>query len=265
VDDAIMTALAEEHPATLRGTYYRVVSMGLVPKTEAGYRLVGREVLKLRRSGALRYSWITDGTRYIIKPTTWSDLDEMLEDAAVSYRRQLWRNQSVDVQVFTEKDAITGVISPICERWDVPLGILRGYTSETFAWSVAESLHPARRTYMYQLGDHDPSGVDLWRSFTEKVERFAPDRRVTFERLAVLPWQIEEFGLLTRPTKHDDTRANRFIGNSVDVDAIAPSILRGIVGGAITQHIDEDALEMTEMAERSERAVFARLLGAGHD
>ena len=43
VDDAIAKAVAEEHPVTLRGVYYRVVSAGAVDKTENDYRLVGRQ------------------------------------------------------------------------------------------------------------------------------------------------------------------------------------------------------------------------------
>ena len=223
LDDVILEVLEDEHPATLRGTFYRVMSAGAVQKSEAGYKLVGRQVLKLRRSGVLPYSWITDGTRYIVKPHSWNDLDEMLEDAAASYRRMLWRDQSVNVQMFTEKDAITGVIYGVTAEWDVPLGVLRGYSSESFAWSVAESLSTWKPTVMYQLGDHDPSGVDAWRNFADKVAAFAPQADVRFERLAVLPEQIEEWALPTRPTKRTDSRAAGFDGESVEVDAIAPS------------------------------------------
>jgi hypothetical protein len=116
LDDVILEVLLDEHPATLRGTFYRVMSAGAVEKSEAGYRMVGRQVLKLRRAGVLPYSWITDGTRYILKPNSWTELDEMLEDAAASYRRMLWRDQAINVQLFTEKDAITGVISGVTQH-----------------------------------------------------------------------------------------------------------------------------------------------------
>ena len=44
--------------------------------------------------------------------------------------------------------------------------------------------------YVYQLGDHDPSGVGAWTDFQRKVTDFAPDAEVTFRRLAVTPGQI---------------------------------------------------------------------------
>lgn len=261
VDAAILTVLVDEHPATLRGVFYRVVSAGAVEKSEAGYRLVGRQVLALRRSGRLPYSWITDGTRWIVKPRSYVDVEDMLADAASSYRRMLWHSQPVDVHIFTEKDAISGVISEVTERWDVPLGVLRGYCSETFAHSVAESVKATGKpVFVYQLGDHDPSGVDAWRDFTDKVRRFAPEAEVSFTRIAVTAEQIEELGLPTRPTKRTDTRARSFSGGSVEVDAIPPSTLRTLVAEAIEQHLDSQVLRTTRMVEQSERAWLSDLV-----
>lgn len=262
VDEAIVAAVQMEHPVTLRGVYYRVVSAGAVEKTEAGYDLVGRQLLKLRRSGAVPYAWITDGTRWIRYLQTWNNLDAMLDNAAASYRRALWRDQAVDVFVFTEKDAISGVVMPVVDRWDVPLGVMRGYSSETFAHSFAETV---KRTtwpsYVYQLGDHDPSGLDAWREFQDKVRGFAPDADVRFERLAVTPEQISLFDLPTRPTKASDTRSATFRGESVEVDAIPPTTLRVLVEDAITQHIDREALRLTRIAEQSERTLLYAMKG----
>jgi len=189
----------------------------------------------------------------------------MLEDAAASYRRALWHDQAVEVIVISEKDAISGVISPITYQWDVELAITRGYSSETFTHSIAQTIidNTAYRktTFVYQLGDHDPSGVDAWRDFQAKVRTFAPDAAVEFERLAVTPEQIERYQLPTRPTKGTDTRSAGFEGESVEVDALPASVLREIVGDAIEQHIDPWALELTRSAEASERDVLRNLIG----
>lgn len=261
IDDAIMEALTEEHPATLRGTYYRVVSAGAVEKTEAGYALVGRRVLILRRAGRLPYSWIDDGTRSVTAPLSWLNLSQRLSGMAATYRRSVWQDQSVDVMLFIEKDALSGVIARVTDELDVPVGVLRGYASETFAWDVAVSLSTRKHTVMYQLGDHDPSGVDAWRDFEKKVRGFQPEASVTFERIAVLPEQIQSLNLLTRPTKKTDTRSANFTGESVEVDAIPPSMLRTIVRDAIEQHIDQDALDLTMSVEQSERDVLTSLIG----
>lgn len=252
---------------SLRGVYYRVVSAGVIDKTEDAYKTVGRELLKLRRAGQVAYRDITDGTRLIRKSRSFDSVEEALEDTAASYRRALWSDQLDEVMVFTEKDAISGVLFPITDYWDVPLGVMRGYASETFAYAVAEEIAEANRcfrtVYLYQFGDHDPSGVNAWHNFEEKVSQFVIDMNFRldahFERLAVTAQQIIDLALPTRPTKKSDSRARDFAGESVEVDAVPPSILREIAYGAIEQHIDPHNLEITRICERSERDLLTRM------
>lgn len=268
VDEAIVAAVEADKPVTLRGVYYRVVSAGAVAKTEDGYRLIGRQLLKLRRAGRVSYGDITDGTRFLRTLKTWNGWEDALRNTAATYRRDLWHNQPAEVMIFTEKDAISGAIMPVIDRWDVPLGVLRGYSSESFSWSVAQYVCAARAgVYIYQLGDHDPSGVDAWRAFAAKVTDFARERYsdvenwLEFQRIAVTPEQIEMWNLPTRPTKRSDTRSARFAGESVEVDAIPARQLRELVEDSIVQHVDAEAYRITREAERSERDILARMAG----
>lgn len=281
--DAIVDAVATESPITLRGVFYRVVSAGAVEKTELGYRKVGRELIKLRREGVIAYDAITDGSRWTFRPGTWSSLDARLRAAASSYRRALWTDSPHEVQIYSEKDAITSVIADTADEWDVVLGIVRGYSSETFCYQVAKSILSAENRgkdsiWIYQVGDHDPSGLDAWRAFTDRVIGFMYNHIseyersgsttwiqlgdgpvVEFTRLAVTPEQITQHQLPTRPTKSTDTRAAGFAGGSVEVDALPPTVLREIVRDAITQHIDQEALRLTRMAEQNERELLERI------
>lgn len=233
------------------------MSAGVVPKTEAAYKTVGRRLLMLRRTGMIPYDRITDGTRWVIRPHSYDDTEDALRSTAALYRRNLWRDQPVEVHVFTEKDAITGVIDQVTSKWNVPLGVLRGYCSETFAHEMAQAIAlPGKATFVYQLGDHDPSGVGAWTDFQTKVRGFVPDVEVTFERLAVTPAQIELWDLPTRPTKQSDTRARQFEGGSVEVDAIPAPRLRQLVDEAIARHVDAGQLRAAELAEESERSLL---------
>ena len=270
LDTAITTAVATETPVTVRGVFYRVVSAGAVEKTEKGYSAVQRRLLHLRRTGEVPYSAITDGTRLRLKPESWDDIEQMLENAASSYRRALWNDQNVEVIIISEKDAISGVIYPVTAAFDVELCITRGYSSETFTHSIAQTViqndSHAKTTFVYQLGDHDPSGVDAWRSFGERVRDFARrrdgrDAAVEFERIAVTAAQIALWNLPTRPTKGSDSRAAKFVGESVEVDAIPATTLRQLVRDRIEQHIDTEALRLTRIAEQSERDVLLQIAG----
>jgi hypothetical protein len=270
LDDAIITAVSTETPVTVRGVFYRVVSAGAVEKTERGYSAVQRRLLHLRRTRAVPYSAITDGTRLRLKPDSWGGVDQMLSDVASSYRRALWNDQAVEVIVICEKDAISGVVYPVTAEYDVELCITRGYSSETFTYSIAQTVRMNdfsrdKTTFIYQLGDHDPSGVDAWRSFSERVREFARassyEARVHFERIAVTPEQIDSLRLPTRPTKGSDSRSAGFTGESVEVDAIPASTLRDLVRVAIEQHIDQDALSLTRTVEAEERDGLEALAG----
>jgi hypothetical protein len=99
IDAAIYEIAEAEEPVTVRGLFYRVMSRGLVPKTENGYAVVQRRALKMRRRADLPYGWITDGSRYRLKPRSWSSGQAALENTASMYRRDLWIDQNVHVEV----------------------------------------------------------------------------------------------------------------------------------------------------------------------
>jgi hypothetical protein len=255
IDAAILEIAEAEEPVTVRGLFYRVMSRGLVPKTEKGYSVVQRRTLRLRREGDLPYGWITDGSRLRLKPTTWSSTQAALENTAKMYRRDLWIDQELHVEVWTEKDAIRGVVYPVTEEYDVPLMISRGYSSETFLHETAEEINDkGRDAVIYQLGDHDPSGADAWRDIQRKLLGFVdPGINLVFERIAATPEQIVSMNLPTRPTKQSDPRAAKFAGESVEVDAIPSTTLRALVRQAIEQWIDPERLRIAKVAEESER------------
>ena len=153
LESAIYDVADTEKPCTIRGVFYRVMSMGLVPKSEPGYREVQNRILLMRRRGDLPYGWIADGTRWRIRPTTYKSVEQALSDAATSYRRALWHDQDVHVELWIEKDAISSVINPVTWEWDVPLFVARGFPSETFLYSTAQDIiDDGKPAVIYQLG-----------------------------------------------------------------------------------------------------------------
>jgi hypothetical protein len=261
IDEAIYEIARAEQPLTVRGLFYRVMSRGLVPKAENGYSVVQRQTLKMRRHGDLPYDWITDGSRLRLKPRTWSSAAAALENTARMYRRDLWIDQQAHVEVWCEKDAIRGVVYPVTAEYDVPLMISRGFSSDTFLYETAEDINDeGNPAAIYNLGDHDPSGVAAWDDIQAKLLRFvSPEITLAFQRIAVTREQIAELDLPTRPTKQSDSRAAKFDGDSVEVDAISSSTLRDLVREAIERNIAQDALRLTRAAERSEREILLRI------
>jgi hypothetical protein len=147
--------------------------------------------------------------------------------------------------------------------------ISRGMPSLTFLHGTAQVVYRAARqgklTYIYQFGDHDPSGVlipqFIKRRLDEMCERLDCPSPI-IERVALTEEHIAEFDLPTRPTKRDGNQhAKKFEGESVELDALPPNILRDMVREVIEQHITPRELEVLRAAEESERDILRKLAG----
>jgi hypothetical protein len=196
----------------VRQVFYRLVSGGVIEKTESEYKqTVCRLLTDMRLSGYLSYHWIADNTRWMRKPETYDSVEEMLQLTATTYRRAVWRNQPVYVEVWLEKDALAGVLLEETASWDVPLMVTRGYASLSYLFEAAQAIKAQDKpVHLYYLGDYDPSGVDISRQVERRLREFAPDAEIHFERVAVTPEQIQTLQLPTRPTKRTDSRAKAF-------------------------------------------------------
>jgi len=139
--------------------------------------------------------------------------------------------------------------------------VCRGYASISYLHGAAETIAASRKpTFLYYLGDYDPSGIDIPRNVETRLREFAPDAKICFTRLAVTLEQIAALRLPTRPTKATDSRAQGFLGDSVEVDAIPPTILRKLVSDAIEGHIDRHSLALLRTAEDSEREILQSMI-----
>lgn len=247
-------------PVTVRQMFYRMSTGGHVEKTEGGYRRVQRCLLEMRRAGAIPYDWIADNTRWVRKPRTYTSLEQAAAYWAANYRRAIWAEQEAHVEIWLEKDALAGVIIDVTDRWDVPLYVTRGYSSETFVYSAAEYLRGLNKAiYVYHFGDYDPSGRDMARDVREKLTAFGVN--FTFIEAAVTAEQVARLRLPTRPTKVTDTRARNWGGgDSVELDAIPPNELRQMVESCITRHIEAGLYERTIDIEAAERAAVRELV-----
>ena len=115
-------------------------------------------------------------------------------------------------------------------------------------------------TYIYHLGDFDPSGVNAGEKIEETLCEMAPDAEIYFERVAITEDQITAWDLPTRPTKSSDSRAKGFGDVSVELDAIEPNRLREIVSDVIDIHLPQQQYVVLKAAEQSERELIARLV-----
>jgi hypothetical protein len=258
IKTAIVEILSTDNPQTVRQVFYALTVRGVINKDEVEYqRTAVRLLTEMREKEEVPFEWIADNTRWMRKPTSFTGLDHALRASSRYYRRDLWAAMPAYVEVWCEKDALAGVLLAETEVYDVPLMVARGYSSISFLHSAAQAIKAKNKpTFIYHFGDLDPSGVDAARDVEAKLRRYAPDAEIHFERPAVTRAQVDLWNLPTRPTKMSDTRAKKFAGTSVELDAIPAAKLRELVRGCIERHVDQQQLKILRIAENSEREIL---------
>lgn len=247
-------------PISVRGAFYRLVTLDAVPKTEEAYKTVGRLLVELREEEYIPYRLIADNSRYVARATTYSGLPHLLQEAQRFYRRRLWESQPVQAVVMIEKDALAGTVRPVTHEWDVPLAVCRGFPSVTMLHEIAEDITTVGKPcYVYVFTDYDPSGLAIYDTVAERLREFVDGVELNITRVAVTPQQVMDWDLPTHPTKTTDSRAGRFSGESCELDAIPPDVLRRLVEDCITRHVNELELQHVLAVEEAERETLRKI------
>lgn len=266
--DAIFDIVRENQPTGIRFTFYTAVTRGIVPKTRGGYIKVQRAVLQMRREGCIPWPWIVDTHRWRRKPTSWGSLDELLDHVQRDYRRDLWRNSDVAVEVWCESESVAGVLEPITWKWDVPLYPIKGQTSDSFAYGAAQSYrHDPRSLVIFYVGDHDPAGYEIETNLHAKLVEHSGRHDIDFVRLAVDADDVARLGLTGTPPKKSDyidaLTGERvpWTGSAVEVEAISPPVLRQWLDDWISEHVDQEQLRIHQTVEQSDKQLLAAMTG----
>lgn len=255
--------LAQGFRLTLRQLYYQFVARELIPNTPKDYKRLGSVINDARLAGLIDWSAIEDRTRNVRKLPDWSKPSSIVEGAAAQYREDLWRSQRVRPEIWIEKEALVGVVEPVCERWRVPLFACRGYTSQSEQWRAGKRFADVRRAgqrpVIFHLGDHDPSGIDMTRDNRVRLEMFAR-QGVEVVRLALNMDQIEQYDPPPNPAKETDSRAGGYIekfgASSWELDALEPTVIDALLEEAIVARLDRKAWDADKAAEAENRSTL---------
>jgi hypothetical protein len=265
IKEAIVAILKPDHPMTVRQVFYQLVVRETIEKTEEEYQgTVIRRLTDLRMNGGVSFSWITDESRRRRINRTYNSIADAARDTARFYRRNALHECPDYVEVWSEKEALAGVIESAAEDYDVPIIVSKGMPSITQLYGTARQIARAARagkqTYIYQFGDHDPSGVLIPQTIERRLDQLCEKlgcQPPIIERVALTEEQIAEFDLPTRPTKREgNPHAKQFEGDSVELDALPAGELRELVRARIEQHVSAETLAVLRTAEDSERELL---------
>jgi len=264
---------AQGYDLSLRQLFYQMVSRDLLPNTQKEYKRLGDLMNNARLAGLVDWDMIKDRTRKTEGNAHFESPADILNIAASQFAIDKWIDQPYHVEVMVEKQALEGVLIPVCKRLDINFTANKGYSSVSAFYERGRQLrHKAQRLnkkiVVFYLGDHDPSGLDMTRDVSERLAMFA-ETSVKVERLALNYSQVEELNPPPNATKESDTRAaeyNRRYKSSWELDAVEPATLARLVTEAVLKYRDADKWQKAVMAEKRMKAElqkFADSYGGG--
>jgi len=226
---------------TVRQVYYQFVARGLISNCLKSYGYVGAALNKGRLAGLIDWSLIEDRTRNLAGNSHWNSPSEILMSAAFSYKLDSREDQEYKIEIWIEKDALVGMIEPVCVELDLDYFACRGFVSLSEMWRAAQRLKNENCIILH-LGDHDPSGIDMTRDIQDRLVTFGCDN-LEVKRIALTMDQIKEFNPPPNPVKLSDSRARDYIieygSESWELDALAPDVLEKLIRKHVADFTDE--------------------------
>lgn len=283
INDIIAEYLADGYKLTLRQLYYQLVSRDIIPNKQSEYAKVGNLLKKGRMAGVIDWDAIEDRLRRPQIPYWVHGVEDALKDTIRQYRLNRLDDQDVYIEVWSEKDALSGILYRVTSKYQVNLVINRGYGSITAIYDAYKrfktQIAAGKTTHLLYFGDHDASGLDMVRDIKDRMLQFfmsgllsvlrdrefkTNDEKVewygnylakvfTVEHVGLTTDQVGEFNPPPNPAKESDPRFKwyqREYGNSSwEVDALEPAVLTDLLSTAIEDQID---LGMYESVLRQE-------------
>ena len=291
---------------SLRQVYYQFVARDLFPEDRRwawinnkwvrdpngtknatpNYKWLGEFVSTARLAGLLDWDMLEDRGRDAVIPSAWTSPAEIVRAAAQQFRVDRWAGQTNYCEVMVEKDALSGILGPVCRELHVRFTANKGYSSSSAMYEAGGRIYNAmtdsekgiNQVHIFYLGDHDPSGIDMTRDITDRLFLFSKlkdriedagdgdgyglDDFIHIHRLALNMDQVKLWSPPENPAKETDSRfeayREEFGKSSWELDAVEPKTLAELVREGIEDLIDWDIwkgvqAQETKMREELER------------
>ena len=266
-DEIIRDYEGQGYTLSLRQLYYQFVARGLLENSDRSYKRLGSIMTDARLTGLTPWDGIEDRNRETNFGRIEEDYGEILADRPYRFAADHWRDQDVYVEVWVEKDALSSVVERACRKWRVPYMACKGYLSASEACSAAKRIEEiggkGKDIFIFHLGDHDPSGIDMTGDNTERLDKLSWGTPFTLERLALNRDQVDRYNPPPNPTKITDSRAEDYIRRhgrtSWELDALEPSVVNSLIEDAIEPLVDMTAWRDAQDREREGRDILHRL------
>lgn len=250
---------------TLRQLYYQFVARGLRENTERSYKSLGKLINNARLAGLIDWRAIEDRGRNRVAWLIEEDPRSAVYGIERNFALDKWERQNTYVEVWVEKEALSGVIANPCMKWAAPYIACKGYMSASEMYDAGKRYEAngyRKKRVLIHLGDHDPSGIDMTRDNEERLEMFARSFNIEVRRIALNMDQVEEHKPPPNFAKESDSRhkiyKERYGKDSWELDALEPRLIRSLIEDNLTGLIDMDVWNETITEQEATRDTLSQ-------
>ena len=205
------------------------------------------------------YDWIVDSTRRGYHVVPFADGGELIHHFASLYRRDLWFNADVYVDVWCESDSIAGVIEDECDRLGVSLYPARGFSSLSLTYQAAKGIRAwarERPVKVVYIGDRDAAGVIIDGKVMSELRGHLPNHDLEEIRIAITE---EQAARLPSRERKEGERRSPDIRRTVEAEAMPAGELRSLLRETVSAFLPPGALHAAQVAERAEQEGLEKL------
>jgi len=282
------------YSVTVRQLYYQMIAQDLFPdswidvaynvrngmdsdtkNTMKNYQKFVKLVSEARMAGYIDWDAIEDRMRRTVRNQHWNSHEDILRAAVKAWSTDKWKNQWCRVEVMCEKDAVAGILEPVCMKYDVPFTACRGYGSQSLFYKKGNEfrkiIYGGQPVVIIYFGDHDPSGLDMDRDVLSRISDFcgSAGSQITLIRLALTMNQVKSLRPPPNPAKSTDSRYRAYYdehgGESWELDALPPEYLENALETAIDEVIDKDKWSSAVATEEQMREDLIKRVGLNRE
>lgn len=260
--DVAYEVLTAHHPMTVRQVYYQLVSRQVIENSRSQYQAVSKLLVDARRDSTIPWEWVEDRLRRPREVQMWDNLGDFAETARRAYRRDVWDTQPGYLEVWLEKDALSGIFEDLLRPYGVTLNVGRGFDGWDSIHNAAVRYDSGTDVTVLYFGDFDPSGEDMVRSLRERLAELGAEPEIV--KCALTFDDIQLHNLPPDFTKATDTRSAAFVKRwgdvAVELDALPVDVLQARLEDEVRSRLDLDAWQAVLDQEERERVRLIDLL-----
>ena len=186
ITDVVDSYQAQGYLLTLRQLYYQLVTKNYIPNHQTAYKKLSSIKDDLCYSGRLDWDAIEDRGRTPYLEYWVKGINHALQDTIDAYKLDRQKGQKVHIELWSEKDAISGILRRVTDKYHIKLCINKGYTSSSAVYEAYERfaayMNNGIKVIVLYFGDHDPSGLDMVRDIEARLKMMlANGRKIDYD------------------------------------------------------------------------------------